>query len=158
MSMKLYLCMEIFLSSRFMSIILWPRKTHLVPRLSQNASCGWGTCCHPLSFETFPFFNSQTASRYITSNLRVAGGTRSDPFWCLCQKLSLSLLYFNKTSLHKSLEWSSLGSGPGLWFFSSGGQESWRLLWFSNSLSLSSWWFPLPLAVYLPLVFFFFFF
>ena len=36
------------------------------------------------------------------------GGTLSVPFWCLCQKLSLSLLYLNKTLLHKSPEWSSL--------------------------------------------------
>ena len=32
----------------------------------------------------------------------------------VCQKLSLSLLYFNKTLLHKSSEQSSLISGPGL--------------------------------------------
>ena len=38
----------------------------------------------------------------------------SATFWCLCQKLSLSLLYFNKTLLHKSSEWSRLVSGPGL--------------------------------------------
>ena len=36
------------------------------------------------------------------------------PFWCLCQKLSLSPLYFNKTLLHKSSERSSLVSVPGL--------------------------------------------
>ena len=36
------------------------------------------------------------------------------PFWCLCQKLSLSPLYFNKILLHSSSEWSSLISGPGL--------------------------------------------
>ena len=36
------------------------------------------------------------------------------PFWCLRQKLSLSLLYFNKTLLHKSSEQSSLISGPWL--------------------------------------------
>ena len=41
-------------------------------------------------------------------------GTLSTPFWCLCQKLSLSPLYFNKTLLHKSSEWSSLISGPRL--------------------------------------------
>ena len=41
-------------------------------------------------------------------------GTLSAPFWCLCQKLSLSPLYFNKTLLHKSSERSSLVSGPGL--------------------------------------------
>ena len=28
------------------------------------------------------------------------GGTLSAPFWCLCQKFSLSLLYFNKSLLH----------------------------------------------------------
>ena len=32
----------------------------------------------------------------------------------VCQKLSLSLLYFNKTLLHKSSEQSSLVPGPGL--------------------------------------------
>ena len=32
----------------------------------------------------------------------------------VCQKLSLCLLYFNKTQLHKSSEWSSLVSGPRL--------------------------------------------
>ena len=36
------------------------------------------------------------------------------PFRCLCQKLFLSPLYFNKTLLHKSSEQSSLVSGPGL--------------------------------------------
>ena len=41
-------------------------------------------------------------------------GTLSAPFWCLCQKLSLSPLYFNKTLLHKSSERSSLVSCPGL--------------------------------------------
>ena len=40
-------------------------------------------------------------------------GTLSVPFWCLCQKPSLSLLYFNKTLLHKSSKWSSLVSGSG---------------------------------------------
>ena len=38
--------------------------------------------------------------------------SRVASFWCLCQKLSLSPLYFNKTLLHKSSEWSSLISGP----------------------------------------------
>ena len=31
------------------------------------------------------------------------GGTLSAPFWCLCQKLSLSPLYFNKTLFCKAL-------------------------------------------------------
>ena len=43
-----------------------------------------------------------------------SGGCSFAPFWCLCQKLSLSPLYFNKTLLHKSSERSSLVSGPGL--------------------------------------------
>ena len=52
------------------------------------------------------------------------GGTLSTPFWCLCQKLSLSPLYFNKTLITQKL-WAIK---PHLWprieFFSSGGQES----------------------------------
>ena len=42
------------------------------------------------------------------------GGTLSAPFWCLRQTLSLSLLYFNETLLHKNSERSSLVIGPGL--------------------------------------------
>ena len=68
MLMKLYICMEICLSLRFMSIILWPGMTHLVPTLSQNASCGWGAWCHSLSFETFSFSNSVQPSRSVVSN------------------------------------------------------------------------------------------
>ena len=33
-------------SLRFMSIVLWPGMTHMVPMLSQNACCGWGVWCH----------------------------------------------------------------------------------------------------------------
>ena len=44
----------------------------------------------------------------------ILGGTLSAPFWCLSQNLSLPPLCFNKTSLHKSSERSSLISGPGL--------------------------------------------
>ena len=61
------------------------------------------------------WLSSSSSSSYITSSSRLAGGgPLSAPFWCLCQKLSLSLLYFNKTVLHKSSERSSLVSGPGL--------------------------------------------
>ena len=60
------------------------------------------------------FLFIKTASDYVTSSWRLAGGTLSAPFWCLCQKLSLSPLHFNKTLLHKSAERSSLVSGPGL--------------------------------------------
>ena len=40
------ICMVICPSSRFKLITLWPRMNHLVPRLSQNASYGWGAWCH----------------------------------------------------------------------------------------------------------------
>ena len=40
MLMKLYVYLETCLSSRFMSIVLWPGMTHMVPMLSQNACCG----------------------------------------------------------------------------------------------------------------------
>ena len=46
MLMNLCICWEIYLSSRFTSIVLWPRMTHPVPMLSQNACCGWGAWCN----------------------------------------------------------------------------------------------------------------
>ena len=46
--------------------------------------------------------------------LTLARGHSPSPFRCLCQKLFLSLLYFNKTLLHKNSERSSLVSGPRL--------------------------------------------
>ena len=51
MLMRLCICMGTALG--FMSIILWPGMTHLVPMLSQNADIGWGAWCHSLSFEAF---------------------------------------------------------------------------------------------------------
>ena len=39
---ELCLCLEICLSSRFKSIVLWPGMTHLALMPSQNACCGWG--------------------------------------------------------------------------------------------------------------------
>ena len=53
MLMKLCICLETCLSPRFMSIVLRPRMTHLVPMLSPNACCEWGAWCHSLSFEAF---------------------------------------------------------------------------------------------------------
>ena len=53
MLMRLCICLETCLSSRFMSIVFWPGMTHLMPMLSQNARCGWDAWCHSLSFETF---------------------------------------------------------------------------------------------------------
>ena len=42
------------------------------------------------------------------------GGILSAPFWCLCQKLPLCFLYFNKALLHKTCKGSSLVSDPRL--------------------------------------------
>ena len=64
-----------------------------------------------LSFKTFLSF----INRRLVTNIQLKTSRNSFcPFWCLCQKLSLSPLYFNKTLLHKCSEWSSLVSGPGL--------------------------------------------
>ena len=37
---ELYICLEIYLFSRFMSIVPWPGMSHLVPTISQNACVG----------------------------------------------------------------------------------------------------------------------
>ena len=63
---ELCICLEICLFSRFMSNVLWPRMTHLVPMPSQNACCWRGAWCNSLSSEAFPFSNEQLANRYIT--------------------------------------------------------------------------------------------
>ena len=65
-------------------------------------------------------------------------GTLSAPFWCLCQKLSLSPLYFNKTLLHKSSERSSLVSGPRLNSSPLGAKNPSVLVWFNNNLSITN--------------------
>ena len=64
MLMRLPICLATCLSSKFMSIILWPGMTHLVPVLSQNACCGWGAWCHSefwdisVQFSSSVMFNS----------------------------------------------------------------------------------------------------
>ena len=47
------ICMVICPSSRFKLIILWPKIHHLVPRLSQNTSYGWGAWCHSVMRHSF---------------------------------------------------------------------------------------------------------
>ena len=54
---ELCICLEICLYSRFMSIALWPRMTHIVPMLSEKTCCGWGAWCNSLCFEALPFSN-----------------------------------------------------------------------------------------------------
>ena len=77
---------------------------------------------------------SQWRGQTLTKLLwkRQARGTLSTPFWCLCQKLSLSPLYFNKTLP------SSLVSGPGLNSSPPGAKNPGVFAWFNNNLSLVS--------------------
>ena len=77
------------------------------------------------------------------------GGALSAPFGCLCQKLSLPPLYFNKTLLHKSSEWSSLVSGPGL-NLSPPEAKNPGILSFSNNLSGVDrhWWIHQILSIF----------
>ena len=71
MIMKLCICLKSCLSLRFMSIVLWPGMTHLVPRLSQNACCGRGGPDGTLSVLRWFFnryqFSSLNWHRYIIS-------------------------------------------------------------------------------------------
>ena len=70
------ICMVICLSTRFKSIILrlgW--LTCLVPRLSQNTSCGWGAWCHSLSFKTFLSFINR---RLVTVSAQFSHWVLSD--------------------------------------------------------------------------------
>ena len=98
---------------------------------------GWLTWCHSLSFETFPFFPFINRLLWLYNiQLKTSRGvTLSAPFWCLCQKLSLSSLYFNKTSLYKSSEWSSLVSGPRLNSSPPEAKNPGVFAWFSNNPS-----------------------
>ena len=74
--------------------------------------CTW---CNSLSLEVFLFFffiyDQQLAKDYKMPCKKPQRGYSPASFWCLCEKLSLSLLYFNKTWLHKSSKWSSLVFG-----------------------------------------------
>ena len=75
-------------------------------------------------------------TEYITPLLTLSRGTLSAPFWCLCQKLSLSPLYFDKTLLHKSSERWSLISGSGLNSSPSEAKNPGVFSWCSNNLSI----------------------
>ena len=68
--------------------------------------------------------------------MKTSRGSSFCPLRCLCQKLSLSPLYFNKTLLHKSSERSSLVSGPGLNSSPLGAKNPGVFTWFNNDLSL----------------------
>ena len=69
------------------------------------------------------------------NEIKTLWGYSFTPFWCLCQKLSLSPLYFNKTLLHKSSELSSLVPGPGLNSSPPGAKNPSVFAWINNNLS-----------------------
>ena len=88
-----------------------------------------------LSFKTFLSF----INRRLVTNIQLKTSRNSFcPFWCLCQKLSLSPLYFNKTLLHKSSEQSSLVSGPGLNSSPLGAKNPGVFGWFNNNVSTAN--------------------
>ena len=92
-----------------MTIVLWMQ--YILPR--DNSYLVFAPCadvyvggeklrCNSLSLGVFllSVINSLlTSIRCLAKNWQ--GSVFSTPFWCLCQKLSLSLLYFSKTLLHK---------------------------------------------------------
>ena len=86
-----------------MSIVLWPRMTHLVPMLSQNACCGWGAWYNSHSFVRH--FLSLISVLLKVYNCLLKTGKRT-PFLSpsdVYVRSFLCLLYFNKMLLHKKL-------------------------------------------------------
>ena len=133
--MKLCICFGICLSSKWfhlrLTFFLFSNLGLIIAQqTSIHINCfmagGWHTSCHPISkihnvgeglvklrqpwgvsLIWLTAFEQIWNTWLKTSNL-------SAPFWCLRQKLRLSLLYFNKALSHKSSEQSSLVTGPGL--------------------------------------------
>ena len=64
------------------------------------------------SWDILLIYCNNQVKKYIAPLLRLASRALSTHFWCLCQKLSLSLFTLIKLLPHKSPEWSSLVSGP----------------------------------------------
>ena len=87
------------------------RKWQPIPVFLPGESQGWGNL---VGCRLWGRTESDTTEATWQQQQRLAGGTLSASFWCLCQKLSLSLIYFNKTLLHKSSEQPSLVTGPRL--------------------------------------------
>ena len=98
--------------------------THLVPSYLKNAYCRRGPGETPSVLRCLSYL----INSFLTDIKQLAktskGGTISSPFWCLCQKLCLSLLYFNKTLLHKKLWAIKPCHWPWIEFLSSRGHES----------------------------------
>ena len=136
--MKLCICFGICLFSKWfhlkLTFFLFSNLGLIIAQqTSIHINCfmagGWHTSCHPISKmhivgegpgETPSALRclSYLINSFLTDIKQLAktskGGTISSPFWCLCQKLCLSLLYFNKNLLNKSSERSSLVTRPRL--------------------------------------------
>ena len=98
--------------------------THLVPSYLKNAYCGRAAWWNSLSSEVSLFL---TDIKCLAKNKQ--RGILFVPFWCLSQKLSLLVLYFNKTLLHKKLQIVKPCLWPQIRILSSEGHESWLNTW-----------------------------
>ena len=100
---------------------------------------GWHTLCHPTSKMhnvgqgpgktpsalrclSYPINSFLTDIKHFAKNQQA--GPLPVPFWCLCQKLSLSLLYFNRTLLHKKFQVAKSCLWSQIKILSSGGHKS----------------------------------
>ena len=123
--MKLGICFGICLSSKWFHLrlifFLFSNLGLIIaPQTSIHINCfmagGWHTSCHPLSKmrivgegpgETPSALRclSYLINSFLTDVKQLAETSRGrspSPFWYLCQKLSVSRFYFNKTLLHRS--------------------------------------------------------
>ena len=83
----------------------------------KNAYCGravWWNSSSALRFLSYLINSFLRHIEWLAKNQQRVGDTFSSPFWYLCQKLCLSLVYVNKPLTQKSSERSSLITGPGL--------------------------------------------
>ena len=123
--LKLCICFGICLSSKWfplgLTFFLFSNLGLIIaPQTSIHINCfmagGWHTSCHPLSKmrivgegpgETPSALRclSYLINSFLTDVKQLAETSRGrspSPFWYLCQKLSVSRFYFNKTLLHRS--------------------------------------------------------
>ena len=89
--------------------------------ISKMHIVGEGPAETPSALRCFFYLIRSSLADIKTSNR----GTLSVPFECLCQKLSQSLIHFNKTLLHKKLQLIKPCLWPQMEILSSGGHESW---------------------------------
>ena len=97
---------------------------YLMPSYLKSAYCGRGVWCDSLSL----WVSLLSDECFLTDIKHIAksyqGGTLSVPCWCLCQKLPLSLLYFNKNFVTQRLQVIKHHLWPWIEFLSSRGHES----------------------------------